>query len=140
MKTDGSEITVVESYELTGKHTYLPMSITIGCLLVLLLALAALYKDLGPRSNQREMKAAISATFKLGISQELSSEKNEPAPITENGDAYKEGKEKREKEEAASVTEVGDQNEIDAYDNNSEPDDSQSAYYHLHYVWCETEM
>jgi hypothetical protein len=92
MKTDGSEITVVESYELTGKHTYLPMSITIGCLLVLLLALAALYKDLGPRSNQREMKAAISATFKLGISQELSSEKNEPAPITENGDAYKEGK------------------------------------------------
>ena len=62
---------VVESYELTGKHTYLPMSITIGCLVVVLLALAALFKDLGPRSNQREMKAATSAIFGLGISQEL---------------------------------------------------------------------
>ena len=35
------------------------------------MALAALYKDLGPRSNQREMKAATSAIFGLGISQEL---------------------------------------------------------------------
>ena len=63
---------VVESYELTGKHTYLPMSITIGSLLVILLVLAGLYKDLDHRSKRRKMKAATTTMFRLSTSQELS--------------------------------------------------------------------
>lgn len=46
------------------------MSITIGCLLVMLLLLAVLYKDLAPRHTQREA-TVISATFKLDTAQEL---------------------------------------------------------------------
>ena len=52
---------VVESYEMTGRHTYLPMSITIGCLLVLLLCLVALYKELAPRVIRSEVKEASNA-------------------------------------------------------------------------------
>ena len=63
---------VVGSYELTGKHTYLPMSITIGSLLVILLALTVLYKDLGHRSKHRKMRAATSAISRLGTLQKLS--------------------------------------------------------------------
>lgn len=57
---------VVESYELTGKHTYLPMSITMGCILILLLFLVVLYKDLAPRPSQGD--TVTSATSKLQIS------------------------------------------------------------------------
>ena len=41
-------------YELSGKHTYVPMSINVGCLIVLLLLLAAFYKELTPKSNTGE--------------------------------------------------------------------------------------
>ena len=51
--------TVVESYELTGRHTYFAMGIIAGCALVLLLSLAALYKKLAPKS---EYNLPISAT------------------------------------------------------------------------------
>ena len=62
----------MESYELIGKHTYLPMSITIGSLLVMLLLLAVPYEDLAPKHTQRET-AVISATSKLDMAQEISS-------------------------------------------------------------------
>ena len=52
---------VVESYEMTGRHTYLPMSITIGFLLVLLLCLVALYKELAPTVIRSEVKEATNA-------------------------------------------------------------------------------
>ena len=48
---------VVECYELTNRHTYFAMAITAGFALVLLLSLAALYKNLAPRSRN-----TISAT------------------------------------------------------------------------------
>ena len=57
---------VVESYERTGRHTYLPMSITIGCLLVLLVYLMSLYKHLAPRVTHSEVKEATNA-----VSQDL---------------------------------------------------------------------
>ena len=53
-------LSVVESYELTNRHTYFAMAIIAGFALVLLLSLAALYKNLAPRS--RHMKVTISAT------------------------------------------------------------------------------
>ena len=46
---------------MTGRHTYLPMSITIGCLLVLLLCLVALYKELAPTVIRSEVKEATNA-------------------------------------------------------------------------------
>ena len=41
---------VVETYEASGKHTYPSMAVMSVMLLVLLLALAALYKNLAPKS------------------------------------------------------------------------------------------
>ena len=43
--------TVIESYKLTGRHTYFAMAVTSGCLLVLLLSLVVLHKDLAPASH-----------------------------------------------------------------------------------------
>jgi hypothetical protein len=51
----------VESYEQTGKHTFLPLSITNATILLVLVALAVLYKDLAPRCST-EAKAATNAT------------------------------------------------------------------------------
>ena len=53
-------ISVVESYELTGRHTYFAMAIIAGFALVLLLLLAALYKNLAPISKHTDIM--ISAT------------------------------------------------------------------------------
>ena len=55
----------MKTYELTGKHTYLCMSVTAGCLVVLLVLLAGLYKELGPRSRSSEGKVVyhVTATF-----------------------------------------------------------------------------
>ena len=52
-------------YELSGKHTYVPMSINAVCLIVLLVLLAAFYKELAPKSNAGEThyKFHVTATF-----------------------------------------------------------------------------
>ena len=56
---------VVETYELTGKHTYLSMAIIAGCVVIMLLLLAALYKELAPRSTSTEGSFVyqVTATF-----------------------------------------------------------------------------
>ena len=54
----------MKTYEVTGKHTYLPMGIVAVCLIVLLVLLAALYKELAPKSNAGEAnRHHVSATF-----------------------------------------------------------------------------
>jgi hypothetical protein len=58
---------LVESYELTGRHTYLAMAIIAGCALVLLLSLAALYKKLAPISLHRDENGIVNATSKLSL-------------------------------------------------------------------------
>ena len=65
-------VAVVESYELTGRHTYLAMAIIAGCALVLLLSLAALYKKLAPKSNFI-LPAAVNATSSQVAATELES-------------------------------------------------------------------
>ena len=45
----------MKAYELTGKHIYLPMGIVAVCIIVLLVLLAALYKELAPTSNARKV-------------------------------------------------------------------------------------
>ena len=52
-------------YELSGKHTYVPMSINAVCLIVLLVLLAAFYKELAPKSNAGEThyKFHVTAIF-----------------------------------------------------------------------------
>ena len=59
--------TVVESYELTGRHIYLPMAITAGCVVVMLLSLVALYRNLAPIPSQGERQIVTSATSKTDI-------------------------------------------------------------------------
>ena len=53
-----SQCTVVEIYELTGKHTYCLMAITIAGILVSLVGLVALYNKLGPRPLSVEIQAS----------------------------------------------------------------------------------
>ena len=50
--------TVVESYERTTRHTFVPMTITAGISLLLLLLLVALYKQLAPRSSQSTISSS----------------------------------------------------------------------------------
>ena len=56
---------VVESYELTGRHTYFSMTINACSALVLLLLLAALYRNLAPKAKQRDNALAVNATSEL---------------------------------------------------------------------------
>ena len=63
---------VVESYELTGRHTYFATAISAVCALVLILSLAALHKNLAPKSKRNKDKdddddLTISATCKLSL-------------------------------------------------------------------------
>ena len=58
---------VVESYDLTSRHTYIPMAITAGCTLVLLIGLAAFYKKLAPLSLQVQDAAVVNATSILSV-------------------------------------------------------------------------
>ena len=62
-------VAVVESYELTGRHTYFAMAISAGCALVLILSLAVLYKNLAPI---RSKEITISATFAQAVSEQKS--------------------------------------------------------------------
>jgi MFS family permease len=48
----------VESYEQTGKHTFLPLIITMVTFLIALVVLAVLYKDLAPRNTRTEPQHA----------------------------------------------------------------------------------
>ena len=52
---------VIKSYEMTSRHTYFAMAITAGYALVLLICLAALFKNLAPRDRG----SALSATSKF---------------------------------------------------------------------------
>ena len=65
-------IIVVESYDWTGKHTYFPMAITIGSVLLMCVALIGLYNKLAPRPIGGEMKAANSVAGNIDIEQEES--------------------------------------------------------------------
>ena len=55
----------IQSYEVTGRHTYFAMAIVSGCAVLLLLSLLALYKRLAPIPKTNGL--AISATGKLGF-------------------------------------------------------------------------
>lgn len=55
---------VVESYALTGRHTYVPMAITAGCALVLLVSLVFLFNSLAP-TRKREDNVVVNASSKL---------------------------------------------------------------------------
>ena len=52
-----AQCTVVESYELTDKHTYCPMAVTIATILVSFVGLVALYNRLSPRPRLVEIQA-----------------------------------------------------------------------------------
>lgn len=41
-------VAVVESYKLSGRHTFLGAGVTTGCLITLFICLLILYKHLGP--------------------------------------------------------------------------------------------
>ena len=58
-------VSVVEVYEISGKHTFLPMGIVAMYLLVLLLLLAVFYKELAPKSTADEgsERYHVNATF-----------------------------------------------------------------------------
>ena len=56
---------VVESYELTGRHTYPSMAVTAGGSVVILICLVVLYKSLAPISNRTERDLVVDATSKL---------------------------------------------------------------------------
>ena len=53
----------METYEVSGKHTYIPMGIVAVCLVVLLVLLVAFYKELAPKCNTRENNLQVTATF-----------------------------------------------------------------------------
>lgn len=53
---------VVETYEMNGKRTIIPMAITASFALVLLLSLAALYKHLAPICKCKDSEPAVCAT------------------------------------------------------------------------------
>ena len=61
-------LAVVESYELTGRHTVLAMSVSAGLTLVLLLSLVALYKGLAPIKTNNSK--TVNATSKFTLEQE----------------------------------------------------------------------
>ena len=60
-------VAVVASYKMTGRHTYLSMSINIGLSVAVLLFLMALYKNLAPRRAQGEKETVTSATNALRL-------------------------------------------------------------------------
>ena len=62
--------TVVESYEWTGRHTYFPMAVTIGSILITLVALVVLYNKLGPRPLSVEIQAANCVPSNVDTEQE----------------------------------------------------------------------
>ena len=70
--------TVVETYEITAKHTILPMAIFASSLGVVLLLLIALYRKLAPQSSLQQKSYYIDATlpFKAKDIEEIGEKKN----------------------------------------------------------------
>ena len=60
-------LVVIESYDLTGRHTYFSMAITAGCALVLLISLVVLHKSLAPVTEPAGENVVIEATSKLSM-------------------------------------------------------------------------
>ena len=60
-------LVVIESYDLTGRHTYFSMAITAGCALVLFISLVVLYKSLAPVTEPAGENVVIEATSKLSM-------------------------------------------------------------------------
>jgi len=65
---------VVETYELSGKHTYLSMAIFTVCVAVVLLSLIPLYRQLAPRSVVQEEQYYMTAPFTSKDEKELGTE------------------------------------------------------------------
>ena len=57
----------METYEIYGKHTFFPMGINAVCLIVLLILLAALYKELAPNTNTRTGGETYHVTAKFDV-------------------------------------------------------------------------
>ena len=55
--------TVVETYEITAKHTILPMAIFGSCLGVVLFCVIVLYRKLAPQSSHQQNSYYIDATL-----------------------------------------------------------------------------
>ena len=68
---------MVETYEFTGKHTFLPMAIFASCLGVVLLFLIVLYRKLAPQSSLQQKSSYIDATlpFKAKYIEEIGEKK-----------------------------------------------------------------
>ena len=62
---------MVETYELSGKHTYLSMAIFAMCMAVVLLSLIPLYRQLTPRSIVQEEQYYMAAPFTAKDEDEL---------------------------------------------------------------------
>jgi len=62
---------VVETYELSGKHTYVSMAIFAMCIAVVLLSLIPLYRQLAPRSIVPEGQYYMAAPFTAKNEDEL---------------------------------------------------------------------
>ena len=58
-------LSVIKSYEETGRHTYFAMAVVASCALVLLLSLLVLYKRLAPIPKSSDL--VVSATGKLSF-------------------------------------------------------------------------
>ena len=54
---------VVETYELSGKHTYISMAIFAMCMAVVLLSLIPLYRQLAPQSKVQEAQYYVASPF-----------------------------------------------------------------------------
>lgn len=63
-------LTVVVSYEISGRHTVIPMAITAGFALVLLILLAVFYKNLA--TKQEKMDLTVNATSQLTPTEQYS--------------------------------------------------------------------
>ena len=62
---------VVETYESSGKHTYVSMAIFAMCMAVVLLSLVPLYRQLAPRSKVQEEQYYVAAPFAAKDDEEL---------------------------------------------------------------------
>ena len=60
----------METYEIYGKHTFFPMGINAVCLIVLLILLAALYKELSRNINERTGGETYHVTAKFDVSEQ----------------------------------------------------------------------
>ena len=62
---------MVETYELSGKHTYISMAIFAMCMAVVLLSLIPLYRQLAPQLKVQEEQYYVAAPFTAKDEDEL---------------------------------------------------------------------